>query len=284
MTAGIGAADAAIYTGVCQENDDPTNEGRIKYCVPQLSGTAGFGWAIPVYPGYTAVGANVYVAFEGGDRNRPIFWPDQTPLQSYPTFATMTAAQPLPGAPVGSEFYIADHGGNVQLQNTGVTSTSTGWQYLPNGYQGSSVGGVQVYVGVPSGSKLNQVTINNPSAKRIYKITADVGSYFNTPDSTNVFAAGLGIVVSTTAPTATQVNGYAYDYLISDFRATPDTGSGVIHNWLNLAYTKTGLTPGLIYIASYLVYINPDDTPNLYTYPSTGGNRNLLVEDIGAQA
>jgi hypothetical protein len=279
MTAGIGAADAAVYTGVCVENNDPLNQGRIKYCVPQLSGTASFGWALPVYPGYTAIGANIYIAFEGGDRNRPIFWPDQVPLGEYPTFAAMIAANPTATTPVGSEFYIVDHGGNVQLQNTGVTPTSAGWQYLPSGYQGSSYGNALVTLGGPGGISINQTTVLNPSTKRIYKVSADTGVYFDAPASPNVLAVGLGIYWSTTAPTSFQSAGFAYDYQVSRYQLTPDV-TGVIHDWLNLSFTKTGLPVGLLYVTSFMLYINPNNTPNIHTT----GNRSLVVEDVGANA
>lgn len=115
MTAGIGAADAAIYTGICVEDVDPAGQGRIKYQVPQLSGTAGFGWASPVSPGVTSAGDYVYIAFEGGDRNRPLYWPDQ-PIPFPPPTPPQYQMQFFSGSAV------TNSGGAVVL-NTGASFT-----------------------------------------------------------------------------------------------------------------------------------------------------------------
>ena len=72
------------YRGTVVSNDDPTSRGRLQVTVPNLVENT---WAMPCVPyagsgvGFFAippVGANVWVEFEGGDPDYPIwsgcFW------------------------------------------------------------------------------------------------------------------------------------------------------------------------------------------------------------------
>lgn len=281
MSAGIGAADAAIYTGVCQDNSDPLKLGRVKYCVPQLSGTAAFGWADPVVPGVTPIGASIYIAFEGGDRNRPIFWPDQNANTVFSTYSALVAAYPSSNPPpFGSTFWITDHGGSIQWQSTGITPTSGGWQWLPSGYQSDQDGGAQVYGGFRSQSYLlNSASFYNPSAHRIYKASAEA-SFFCTAGPVGV---GIGIWFGTTVPSTSIDSATVWAFQNSGYITAVDA-TGLIHTPVNVSGLTSNLPVGLNYCASYLLYINTDDTPNIYTYPLTGGSgyRNITVEDVGA--
>lgn len=63
------------YTGIVVSVQDPHARGRIRLRIPQLTGAAVIGWAEPVSAGAVAPGDQVVVAFEGGDANRPLFWP-----------------------------------------------------------------------------------------------------------------------------------------------------------------------------------------------------------------
>jgi hypothetical protein len=67
-----------LYRGICTVNDDPENLLRVKLLVPQVLGNAETNWAWPVVP--TVVGAvppgvgdPVWVAFEAGDINQPVW-------------------------------------------------------------------------------------------------------------------------------------------------------------------------------------------------------------------
>lgn len=87
------------YRGKVQENNDPQRLGRIRALVPAVTSDV-LNWAMPCVPyagpqeGFLMlppVGANVWVEFEGGDLNYPIwsggFWGDTTQQQP-PTDAT----------------------------------------------------------------------------------------------------------------------------------------------------------------------------------------------------
>lgn len=75
------------YRGKVESNIDETGRGRIQVSVPAVLGDGRMSWAMPCVPyagpgvGFFAIppqGANVWVEFEAGDPNRPIwsgcFW------------------------------------------------------------------------------------------------------------------------------------------------------------------------------------------------------------------
>lgn len=75
------------YRGKVESNRDPKNLGRVQVSVPTVLGDGRLSWALPCMPvagvgtGFFAVppkGANVWVEFEGGDCDFPIwtgcFW------------------------------------------------------------------------------------------------------------------------------------------------------------------------------------------------------------------
>lgn len=75
------------YRGQVANNLDPMQQGRLQVSVPSVLGTGRLSWAMPCVPYAGAgvgffmippVGANVWVEFEGGDTNHPIwsgcFW------------------------------------------------------------------------------------------------------------------------------------------------------------------------------------------------------------------
>lgn len=76
------------YRGFVADNDDPEQIGRLRLTVPAVLGEATSGWALPALPfggladqGFFAVpevGAQVWVEFEAGNVNQPIwtgtFW------------------------------------------------------------------------------------------------------------------------------------------------------------------------------------------------------------------
>jgi hypothetical protein len=107
------------YRGQVQNNIDPMLSGRIQVSVPSVLGTGRLSWAMPSAPyagsgvGFVAippVGANVWVEFEGGNTDSPIwsgcFWgtgefPSEASLPAIKIFKTDTATltfNDLPGA------------------------------------------------------------------------------------------------------------------------------------------------------------------------------------------
>ena len=70
------------YRGVVQNNDDPMQLGRVQVQVPALTHDSAT-WALPCLPCsgpyvVPAIGASIWVEFEGGDLDNPIwsgcFW------------------------------------------------------------------------------------------------------------------------------------------------------------------------------------------------------------------
>ncbi len=75
------------YRGQVENNIDPLQMGRLQVSVPAVLGSGALSWAMPCVPyagrgvgffAIPAVGANVWVEFEGGDTDYPIwsgcFW------------------------------------------------------------------------------------------------------------------------------------------------------------------------------------------------------------------
>lgn len=70
------------FRGVVTDNRDPDGIGRIRARVPDATGERETGWALPALP-YAGdsvglfvlppVGANVWIEFEGGDTELPIW-------------------------------------------------------------------------------------------------------------------------------------------------------------------------------------------------------------------
>ncbi len=70
------------YRGVVTNNVDPMKMGRVTAQVPDVFGAEGSGWAMPCIPcnvpkkvasSLPKIGAAVWIEFEQGDRNRPIW-------------------------------------------------------------------------------------------------------------------------------------------------------------------------------------------------------------------
>ena len=70
------------YRGKVEDDIDPLGMGRLRVSVPALAGGGHSSWALPCVPyagrdvGFYAlppIGANVWVEFEGGDLNYPIW-------------------------------------------------------------------------------------------------------------------------------------------------------------------------------------------------------------------
>lgn len=105
------------YRGKVENNIDPMMSGRIQVSVPTVLGKGKLSWAMPCAPyagsgvGFFAVppkGANIWVEFEGGNTDHPIwsgcFWgvgelPSEAVLPQVKVFKTDTATLILSDVP-----------------------------------------------------------------------------------------------------------------------------------------------------------------------------------------
>src|SRR4051812_26179499 len=66
-----------LYQGAIHDINDPEDRGRVRALVPQVLGDSPSGWAEPMLPTagtvVWAVGDRVWVLFEGGDLNKPVY-------------------------------------------------------------------------------------------------------------------------------------------------------------------------------------------------------------------
>lgn len=66
-----------IYRALVRDSRDPSKKGRVKVAIPQLSGRQVTDWVWPVInSGFLVVpkaGEQVWVAFEGGDPENPVW-------------------------------------------------------------------------------------------------------------------------------------------------------------------------------------------------------------------
>lgn len=95
------------YRGIVEDNRDPWRLGRVQVSVARVFGKGSHHWAMPCVPYAGAgvglfvvppIGANVWVEFEEGDKERPVwtgaFWgkasevPEPTALPDVKTFKT----------------------------------------------------------------------------------------------------------------------------------------------------------------------------------------------------
>lgn len=67
----------SVYDGIVQDLDDPAGSGRARLLVPAVLGPAVSGWAKPLLgatnSSQASVGDSVWVMFEGGSVNRPVW-------------------------------------------------------------------------------------------------------------------------------------------------------------------------------------------------------------------
>jgi len=121
----------AKYRGQVVNNVDPRKLGRLQVQVPAVLGAGRLSWAMPCVPyagmqvglfALPAIGANVWVEFEGGDPDYPIwsgcFWgsgelPAQATSPDVKLFKTETVSVAMSAA--GIE--LTSTGGQIQLRN-----------------------------------------------------------------------------------------------------------------------------------------------------------------------
>lgn len=121
------------YRGQVTSNTDPLNQGRVEVKVPSVFGDGITKWALPCVPyagnnvGFFAippVGASVWVEFEGGARDFPIwtgcFW---TEAETLPDTDPMTKVLKTPGGKI-----TVKDDGTIEIETTGgakVTMNAT---------------------------------------------------------------------------------------------------------------------------------------------------------------
>ncbi|MDD3581446.1 MAG: phage baseplate assembly protein V [Desulfobacca sp.] len=125
------------YRGFVTDNDDPEQRGRVRLNVPAVLGEAESGWALPCLPfggladqGFFTVpeiGAQVWVEFEAGNLNAPIwtgtFWqsagdPPAEAAQSPPTTRVFKT-------PAGHILQFDDKAGEEQFRLSHPSGTET---------------------------------------------------------------------------------------------------------------------------------------------------------------
>lgn len=63
-----------IYRGVIADTSDPLDQNRVRMLIPQILGEAVTSWAYPINStSPNVVGTGVWVMFEGGDPNFPLW-------------------------------------------------------------------------------------------------------------------------------------------------------------------------------------------------------------------
>ena len=137
------------YRGQVTNNIDPLQIGRVQVSVPAVLGDGSLSWAMPCMPlanngsgvfVVPQVGSNVWVEFEGGDPDYPIysggFWSDasQVPQEALlglpvsPNIVLQTnlghvlALSDLPG--IGGFTLRTAGGANITVNDTGILITN----------------------------------------------------------------------------------------------------------------------------------------------------------------
>lgn len=131
------------YRGKVENNVDPQLQGRVMVSVPAVTGDSTANWAMPSAPyagkgvGFWAIppkGANVWVEYEGGDSERPIwsgcFWalgeapasPAVPQVVMLKTDSCTLTLNDLPG--VGGVTIETNAGLKITLGATGVEITN----------------------------------------------------------------------------------------------------------------------------------------------------------------
>jgi uncharacterized protein involved in type VI secretion and phage assembly len=154
------------YRGVVSDNNDPLMIGRVRARVPDVTGDAESGWAMPCAPfggtatGFFAVpaqGAGVWIEFEHGDPDYPIWsgcW--------FGTAAEMPPTLLVPPPPWKKVMIRTEGGHTLLLDDTpgigGITlETATGAKVAVTGI------GIEISNGMGATVKLTgpQVSVNN---------------------------------------------------------------------------------------------------------------------------
>ena len=156
------------YRGVVTRNDDPQRLGRIRTRVPRLLDDVELGWALPCAPyggradqGLFAVpdvGASVWVEFEAGDLDSPVWsgtwWGDgEIPTSAgvpHKVLRTASGAHVVLDDDEGSVTVGDGHGNTVRLTSDGIAldlADGTTLTLTSAGLRGEDVAGNRVETG-----------------------------------------------------------------------------------------------------------------------------------------
>ena len=239
-----------IYRGLCVNNQDPAGMSRITAVVPQIFGNTSTvtDWALPCLPtGVTSIpspGQGVWIMFEGGDLNYPVYmgqW--QTTGSGWPenngTGPGNLVAETPDTDTVG--YNMTDNGtGGINLTENGTGNGITLTTNLGNsgGINATDGSGAGInLVEANSGANNGGINITNEAANWAGGITltdeSTTGIIFNTPNATPTeggvyFTPGTGYVYGSLignpagwmvtvaastihTSTATQLTNTAYD-------------------------------------------------------------------------
>lgn len=124
-----------VYAGIVVATNDPQHRRRVRLRIPQVTGTAVSGWAEPVSFGTVAPGDQVTVAFEGGDLNYPLYWPQQAvsgwiPLTLESGWIASSAGTPMYRTTADGMVELT---GSVEATGTIATGTAVKFSSLPEG-------------------------------------------------------------------------------------------------------------------------------------------------------
>jgi Type VI secretion system/phage-baseplate injector OB domain len=156
------------YRGKVEVNFDPLGLGRIQVSVPDVMGDGTMAWAMPCLPGagpgvgifvIPPQGANVWVEFERGDPDYPIYAGGFWGLGEAP--ATLGPTQPLTRIWKGDNFTleVLDAPGLGELTLSVMTATGEAVVKAGAGKMEVSFAGSSISLG-PDG-----VTVNNGNLK-----------------------------------------------------------------------------------------------------------------------
>jgi uncharacterized protein involved in type VI secretion and phage assembly len=136
-----------LYRGTVANNVDPMQIGRVMAIVPDVGGATPLGWAMPCVPlagqqmgtfMVPQVGANVWIQFEGGDPDRPVWtggwWgaasevpalalsgaPGDPPIVLQSKLQNTIMISNLPG-PAGGIMLRSASGATIIVNDTGIT-------------------------------------------------------------------------------------------------------------------------------------------------------------------
>ncbi len=136
------------YRGTVTNNVDPLQIGRVQVSVPAVLGQGTLSWAMPCVPlagvqtgiyAVPTVGSKVWVEFEGGDSDYPIyaggFWgPGETPalalagVPASPSIVLQTSGQnsiSISDAPgTGGILLMSASGASILINETGIVITN----------------------------------------------------------------------------------------------------------------------------------------------------------------
>lgn len=221
------------YRGTVANNIDPMLLGRVQVSVPTVLGTGSLSWAMPCVPyagpgvGWFAippVDANVWVEFEGGDPDFPIwagcFWglPSDVPaspavaeqkvlktdcveltISDLPGAGGVTLKLDSPAVATPISLVMDSNGVELKLDPSKVTITINGIE-LGNG---------------PSTVKIEAAGIEAACSPSTLKIEPAAIEAVNTPASIKVAASAIDIAngagVIAVAPSGVSVNNGALD-------------------------------------------------------------------------